>query len=56
MRFLHEVLRRGRQVRRLAEHGMSTAEYAVGTVAPVGRISRGHRPVFTGLHWVLLGS
>jgi hypothetical protein len=36
--------------------GMSTAEYAVGTVAPVGRLILSRRPVIAGLHCVLLGS
>jgi hypothetical protein len=43
-----------RRVRLRAEAGMTTAEYAVGTVAPVGRVIRSQRPVFAGLHCVLL--
>ena len=45
---------RVRLVREGVDPGMTTAEYAVGTVAPVGRLIRSQGPVFTGLHCVLL--
>jgi hypothetical protein len=51
---LSRLARITRRLRVGADAGMSTAEYAVGTVAPVGRLIRSQRPVFTGLHCVLL--
>jgi hypothetical protein len=40
------------RIRTTRDAGMTTAEYAVGTLAPVGRLIRSQRPVFTGLHCV----
>jgi hypothetical protein len=54
MTFLKRIAQRAKAIRIQAELGMTTAEYAVGTIAPVGRLIRSQGPVFTGLHCVLL--
>jgi hypothetical protein len=54
MTFLKRIAQRAKAIRIRADLGMTTAEYAVGTIAPVGRLIRSQRPEFAGLHWVLL--
>ncbi|WP_407935607.1 DUF4244 domain-containing protein [Jatrophihabitans cynanchi] len=54
MELLTRIAQRAKAIRQSVEAGMTTAEYAVGTVAPVGRLIRSQRPVFTGLHCALL--